>query len=188
MQDNNEPSGVVNSESEESSSQAENGNYKPADPSRLNYLKSVALYALGIGEEIHIKGDEAIALYRVALGKGAQVELFKIQNDPGDGKGFMAMLTPRIHALRHRYGFEIENRIERDKGGNRSWYWLLLDGDGFPKMRPVPMAESKTGKPKAAKPEPVAFDERGQACMFGVQPRRPMATDFDPKTFAERIG
>lgn len=189
MQDKyNEPSGVVNSEPGESDSQAEKGNYKPADPARLNYLTSVALYALGIGEPIHIRGDEALVLYRVALGKGAQVELFKVQNDPGDGKGFMSQITPRVHALRRRYGFEIENRIERDRSGNRSWYWLLLDADGFPKMRPVPLAERKTGKPKAAKSAPLAVDENGQSCLFGLQPRRPIQTGFDPKRFSELVG
>jgi hypothetical protein len=129
--------------------QAESVNRKPADPARLSYLISVAQYALGSGDMVPIRGDEALALYRICAGRGEPVELFRIQNDPGDGGGFMAMLTPRIHSLRHRYGFEIANRTDRDPGGNRSWYWIVLESSGFPKMRPVQLAQPKTGKPRA---------------------------------------
>lgn len=160
--------------------EAEKANYRPASPNQLAYLFSVAMFALGKGEPVILRSDEATALFRIAQGKGSPVELFKVQNDPGDGRGFMAMLTPRIHSLRHRYGFSISNRTDRDPGCNRSWYWLELAPDGTPKMNAVELAEAKTGQPRtkatkqAAEPPPIVTNAVGQSLMFGdMMPTRP---------------
>lgn len=126
---------------------AETFNYKPADPRRLAFLISVARGEVS-REQAEQEAQIVKTLSRIAAGKGGPVELPKVQQS--EGNKFIAQLSARIHELKHRYGFQIENRTTEDGGQKLSFYWLVLDESGGPKMSPVRMAEVKTGKPKAA--------------------------------------
>ncbi|MBZ5525706.1 MAG: hypothetical protein LAP21_26090 [Acidobacteriia bacterium] len=89
-------------------------------------------------------------LDRIAAGKGAPVELFRIQND-ASGLGFCAQFGARKHELVWRYGFVFGHRQERE----RSWHWLELEADGKkPRLNPVPIAEPKGGAPASSTPSP----------------------------------
>lgn len=81
---------------------------------------------------------------------GAQVPQFELQHPEGVGigKGWVALLNPRLHELRNRYGFRIENRTERVGADIKSWYWLALEADGTPR-KDHPLAWRETGRPKS---------------------------------------
>jgi hypothetical protein len=73
----------------------------------------------------------------------------EIQNSP-NGWGFISDPQARIYYLREQYGFTIENSIDRSVKPARSFYWLVLDESGNPKMRPIEFEPEKTGKPSKA--------------------------------------
>lgn len=148
-------------------------NYKPADPARLAYLISVAK------GEAAANDQESEALARIAEGRGGPVELPKVQQS--EGRKFIAQLNARLHSLRHRYGFNIENRVTEDNGQKLSVYWIVLDESGGPKMSPVRMAEVKTGKPKA----PANAEERKPAAARPDGFRRPFS--YSPKYSPVRV-
>lgn len=139
------------------------------------------------GEFIEPHGQLEIVLSRI---RPDPTPLYEIQQN-ATGKGFISDPQARIFYLKNKFGFNIENRIDRSTKPARSFYWLVLDESGTgPKMNSVEYAETKTGRPKhqpvSPAPEPQPQDERGQSLMFGdLSSRRPMSP-VSGKSFADR--
>jgi hypothetical protein len=102
------------------------------------------------GVPLDPKSQEEKVMFRLGRGNGAPVELPNLQQDE-NGKGFISQFTARVHALKHRHGFRIQNRIDYASDPIRSWYWLEVNEHGFPILNNVPTVERKTGTPKMAK-------------------------------------
>lgn len=102
--------------------QAESSNYDPPNPRILAKLRELVEKARSWpagAPEPPMTSDEQRVLFRIARGNGRMVPLPEIQRERTGG-GFMSQITPRIHSLKHRYGFDIRNHQE----GENSWYYL----------------------------------------------------------------
>lgn len=112
----------------------EQENYRPPNPKILKILTELANKARTwptSSPEPRFSSDEQRVLFRIAQGDGAEVPLYRIQQDRY-GRGFMSQITPRIHNLKKRYGFDIRNRQD----GESSWYWIVFP-DAEKKPKPV---------------------------------------------------
>lgn len=132
---------------------AEKYNYRPTTKNRQGRLTGMYLSGAGLypGVPLAPQSQEEEVMFRIGRGKGGPVELPAIQQDE-HGKGFIAQLTPRIHALKHRHGFRIKNRTDYAADPVRSWYWLEVNEDGFPVLNDVPITEPKAGQPQTITP------------------------------------
>lgn len=131
---------------------AETFNYQPTSKERQARLVGMFLTGAGRypGIPLEPNSQEETVMYRLGRGNGAPVELPSLQQDE-HGKGFISQFTARVHALKNRHGFRIKNRVDYTTNPVRSWYWLEVNEHGFPVLDNVPMAERKTGKPRAAR-------------------------------------
>jgi hypothetical protein len=186
---------LTQSQNEHNSNQSATGdhraevfNYQPTTAALQGgligqYLSGAGLYP---GVPLTPRNQEEKVMYRLGRGKGAPVELPKIQQDETGG-GFIAQLTPRVHALKHRHGFRIRNLVDYGSSPVRSWYWLEVNEHGYPLLDTVPMAASKTAKAKnaASKPElPLlsGADAGRQSLLLAPEPMPTRSTT----TFIER--
>lgn len=98
------------------------------------------------GETTNPKGHLEIVLSRI---RPEPTPLPVIQNGPC-GR-FISDPQARVWYLRNKFGFTIENRIDRSASPALSFYWLVLDASGTgPKMNSVEYAEENLGIPEAA--------------------------------------
>lgn len=155
--------------------QAESSHNRKAARAKWERLVLIASETISGRRTIEPKGHLELVLSRI---KPEPTPLYEIQRNRTD-LGFISDPQARIFYLRERYGFEIENRIDRTVTPAHSYYWLLLDASGArPKMRHVEFAPEKSGKPRVKQPAPVPpANEQGQFVMFGAQHSRP-ADDF----------
>lgn len=119
------------------------------------------------GEQVEPRGHLEIVLCRI---QPEPTPLYEIQQNP-TGKGFISDVQARIYYLREKFGFNIENRIDRSTKPAMSFYWLTVESNGLPKMNAVEYAPEKTGRPKTSTqtkstpPEPTLAGE--QSGLFG---------------------
>lgn len=93
------------------------------------------------GESTNPKGHLEIVLSRI---RPEPTPLPEIQRNRTD-LGFISDPQARIFYLREKFGFCIQNRIDRSVTPALSFYWLELDATGTgPKMKPVGYAPEKT--------------------------------------------
>lgn len=111
--------------------------------------------------------------------KGAPVPQFNLQHPQGVGigRGWIALLNARLHELRWRFGYRIESRVERLGPDVKSWYWIAVGSDGFPrKDHPLSWQDepAKEQPPQAApaveQPKPPQADGQ-QSALFDVEPK-----------------
>lgn len=103
---------------------AEVNNYKPPNPRILAKIRALVQQARTWphgAPEPPMTSDEQRVAFRIARGNGRHVPLYEIQQER-EGRGFMSQITPRIHALKHRYGLDIRSHQE----GEKSWYYIVF--------------------------------------------------------------